>query len=105
MKVRYTPEAAERFLQVLTDLAAINPVAADRFARTVEGKFPRLATFPRSGFRVREFPDLQLREFIVEPYRFFYYVDEARQMVWIVDVWHGAQIPTYPSLPSIGAAR
>jgi plasmid stabilization system protein ParE len=105
MKVRYTPEAAERFLQVLTELVAVNPFAADRFARTVEQKFSRLAIFPHSGFRVREFPDLPLREFIVEPYRFFYTVDERHSMVWVVDVWHGAQIPTYPTMPDAGAPR
>lgn len=103
MKVRYTPEAAERFLQVLTDLAAINPLAAERFARTVERQFTRLAAFPQSGFGVREFPDLQLREFIVQPYRFFYSVDQARRMVWIVDVWHSAQLPAYPNLRDAGA--
>lgn len=55
MKVRYTPEAAERFLQVLTDLAALNPLAAERFARLVERQFTRLASFPQSGFGVRAF--------------------------------------------------
>jgi len=105
MKVRYTPEATERFLQVLTDLVAVNPFAADRFARTVERHLSRLAAFPRSGFSVHEFPDLPLREFIVEPYRFFYRVDEARRIVFIVDVWHGAQLPIYPPLTDVGAPR
>ena len=100
MKVRYTPEATERFLQVLTDLVAVNPFAADRFARTVERHLSRLAAFPRSGFRVREFSDLPLREFIVEPYRFFYCIDERRTLVLIVSVWHGAQLPAQPDLPA-----
>lgn len=103
MKVRYTPEAAERFLQVLTDLAAFNPLAAERFARLVERQFTRLAAFPQSGFGVREFPDLQLREFIVSPYRFFYSVDQSRSMVWVVDLWHSAQLPAYPNLRDAGA--
>ena len=54
---------------------------------------------------MREFPELSLREFIVEPYRFFYFIDERKKLVWIVDVWHGAQLPTYPRLPDAGAQR
>lgn len=25
--------------------------------------------------------------------------DEARKTVWVVDVWHGAQLPSRPKLP------
>lgn len=105
MKVRYIPEAAGRFLAVLTELVAVHPFAADRFARSVERNLSRLAAFPRSGFPVREFPELSLREFIVEPCRFFYLIDERKKMVWLIDVWHGAQIPAYPRLPDVGAQR
>jgi plasmid stabilization system protein ParE len=38
-----------------------------------------------------EFPDTHYREVIVAPYRFFYRVKD--NVVWIVAVWHGAQIP------------
>lgn len=103
MKVRYTPEAEDRFFEVLSALASVNPFAADRFSRKVERVYPRLAKFPRSGSRVREFPGPLLREFIVEPYRFFYFIDERRKTVWIVDVWHGAQLPAYPQLPDATA--
>lgn len=27
-----------------------------------------------------------------------YSVDQARSMIWIVDLWHSAQLPTYPNL-------
>ena len=43
---------------------------------------------------VPEFPDLPYREVIVEPYRFFYRIEEAT--VWVVAVWHGAQPPEEP---------
>ena len=100
MKVRYLPSAADRFLDILTALAGVNPFAADRFARSVERQYLRLATFPRSGLRVREFPDLPLQQFFVEPYRFFYYVDEPRKTIWIIDLWHSAQLPLDPQLPA-----
>ncbi len=47
-----------------------------------------------SGRRLPEFPDLPFREVIVAPYRFFYRVKE--KTVWIVAVWHIAQLPKEP---------
>jgi plasmid stabilization system protein ParE len=41
-----------------------------------------------------EFPDLPFREVIVKPYRFFYRIKD--KAVWIVAVWHGAQLPDQP---------
>lgn len=99
MKVRYTPDASERLVQVITELAAVNSFAAAHFAHNIERNLRRLAVFPASGFRVREFPDLALRYFIIQPYRFFYRIDRGRDSVWIVDIWHGAQLPSAPDLP------
>ena len=38
-----------------------------------------------------EFPELPYREVIVTPFRFFYRV--KGDIVWIVGVWHSAQLP------------
>lgn len=100
MKVRYAPRAEERFLDELALLYALNPFAADRLFEKVERALRRLRTFPRSGPRIPEFSDKPFREFIVEPYRFFYFIDDRAQTVWIVDVWHGAQIPAEPRPPA-----
>ncbi len=54
----------------------------------------RLERFPESGRVLPEFPDLPYRDVIVAPYRFFYRV--AGETVWVVGVWHGAQIPEEP---------
>jgi plasmid stabilization system protein ParE len=56
----------------------------------------RLERFPASGRVLPEFPDLPYREVIVSPYRFFYRI--AGKTVWVVAVWHGAQIPEEPRL-------
>jgi hypothetical protein len=40
---------------------------------------------------VPEFPELRYREVMVVPYRFFYRV--KGDVVWVVGVWHGAQLP------------
>ena len=51
-----------------------------------------LAGRSQSGRKIPEFPELAHREVIVPPYRFFYRAEKST--VWIVAVWHGAQVPT-----------
>lgn len=91
MKVRFTPSARLQFLSTITYIQQDNPPAANRFRKKAESLLRRLEKFPESGRLIPEFPDLPYRELIVAPYRFFYRV-EAR-IVWIVAVWHGAQLP------------
>jgi len=55
----------------------------------------RLLEYPDSGGSIPEFPELPYRELIVPPYRFFYRVKD--DIVWIVAVWHGAQLPEEPT--------
>jgi plasmid stabilization system protein ParE len=56
----------------------------------------RLEDFPESGRIIPEFPELPYREVIVSPYRFFYKIKE--ETIWIVAVWHGAQLPRKPEI-------
>lgn len=69
-------------------------MAARRFKRRCERALRRLEEFPESGRKIPEFPELSHRELIVKPYRFFYRIQD--EIVWIVAVWHGAQIPRSP---------
>lgn len=95
LRVRFTPSARRQFLDVVAYILQDNPVAARRFRRRAERVLRRLERFPRSGRVLPEFPDLPYREVIVAPYRFFYRVVD--RTVWIVGVWHGAQIPEEPT--------
>jgi toxin ParE1/3/4 len=54
----------------------------------------RLEQFPESGRVLPEFPDLPFREVVVPPYRFFYRV--KGKTIWVVGVWHSAQLPEEP---------
>jgi toxin ParE1/3/4 len=69
-------------------------MAAERFRQLCEETLRRLEKFPDSGRKIPEFFDFPHREVIVAPYRFFYRT--SGETVWIVGVWHGAQIPTPP---------
>ena len=69
-------------------------MAAQRFRERAEQVLNRLERFPNSGRRLPEFPDLPHREVIVAPYRFFY--RQQGEIIWIVGVWHSAQIAKVP---------
>ena len=93
-KVLFTPGAREQFLAALRYIRHENPTAARRFRARAGKALKRLARFTESGRRIPEFPELPYRELIVSPYRFFYRVEE--RVVWIVTVWHEAQLPGEP---------
>ena len=94
MKVRFTLSGRRRFLEIIAYILRQNPAAARRFRERAETVLHRLERSPESGRVISEFPDLPYREVIVAPYRFFYRV--AGKTVWVVAVWHGAQIPEEP---------
>ena len=95
MKVRFTPSARSQFLAAIAYIYRDNPTAAMAFRHKAEKVLSRLRKFPQSGRVLPEFPDLPFREVIVAPYRFFYC--EKGKVVWIVAVWHGAQLPKEPN--------
>jgi plasmid stabilization system protein ParE len=99
MKVRYTRPAARQLAELVAALRAVNPFTVTKLAKSLARSLRRLSRFPRSGPRVPEFPGETIRQFFLAPHRFFYFIDDARQTVWIVNVWHGAQIPAAPQLP------
>lgn len=94
MRVRFTPTGRAQFLAAITYIRRDNPAAAARFRQRAEEVLRRLAPFPKSGRLIPEFPELPYREVIVAPYRFFYCIKD--QTVWIVAVWHSAQLPEEP---------
>lgn len=96
MKVRFTPSGRKRFLDIVAYILRENPAAARRFKQRSQTLLRRLERFPESGRVLPEFPDLPYREVIIAQYRFFYRV--AGKTVWVVAVWHGAQIPEHPRL-------
>jgi toxin ParE1/3/4 len=95
VKVRFTPSARAHFLSALAYIRRDNPRAAANFRKRAEAVLRRLEDFPNSGRVIPEFPELSYREVIITPYRFFYRV--KGETVWVIAVWHGAQIPEEPT--------
>ena len=73
-------------------------MAAVSFREKAEKILSRLKKFPESGRLVPEFSDLPFREVIVRPYRFFYRIKD--ETIWIIGVWHSAQLPQEPESDS-----
>jgi len=94
LKVQFTPSARAHFLSALSYIRKDKPTAAVNFRNRTEKILRRLGDFPESGRIISEFPDLPYREVINAPYRFFYKLKD--DVVWIVAVWHGAQLPKEP---------
>ena len=95
MKIRFTPTARTQFLSALAYIRRDKPSAAARFRQRAEKALKKLLEYPESGRHIPEFPELPYREVIVPPYRFFYRIED--DIVWIVAVWHGAQLPDEPT--------
>ena len=94
MKIRFTPSARNQFLSALSYIRRDKPSAAVSFRNKAETILRRLEKLPGSGRIIPEFPELPFREVLVPPYRFFY--KTKGDIVWIVAVWHGAQLPNEP---------
>jgi len=94
LKILFTPTGRRQFLEAIAYIHRDDPSAAIRFREKAANALSRLGTFPESGRVLPEFPDLPFREVIVKPYRFFYRIQD--KAVWIVAVWHGAQLPDQP---------
>ncbi len=94
MRLKFTPSARTQFLEALIFIQRDNLAAAVSFRRRAEHVLSRLEDFPESGRILPEFPDLPFREVILEQYRFFYRI--KAETIWIVAVWHSAQLPKEP---------
>ena len=81
-------------MAALTYIREDNPPAARRFRERAEKVLSRLEQFPESGRTIPELPGLPYREVVISPYRFFY--RHVEEIIWIVAVWHGAQLVRKP---------
>lgn len=98
MIVKLTPPARAQLLAAVAYIHADRPATACDFRMRVFGALHRLIDFPESGRLIPEFSRLGFREVLVGSYRLFYRVQG--DVVWVVGVWHDAQIPDEPVEPA-----
>ena len=98
MIVRFTPAARAQLLAAAAYIHSDRPSSAREFRKRVDSALRQLVDFPESGRVVPEFDALGFREALVDSYRLFYRVQD--DVVWVVGVWHDAQIPDEPQGPT-----
>jgi toxin ParE1/3/4 len=101
MNLRFSAPAEAAYAAAFFYLFERSPTAALRFEQEVERAFDRVGRHPNLGHYIPEYPAAPYKEIIVLSHRFFYRV--VKQTIWVVGVWHGAQIPAEPWLPEMGA--
>jgi toxin ParE1/3/4 len=97
VRVLFTPSARAQFLHAVKTIQRHNRAAARKFHQKAGSALKRISRLPSSGAAVTEFPELPYREVYVKPYRFFYRVVDGS--LWVVAVWHGAQMLDVPEPP------
>lgn len=96
-RVRFTPSARAQFLAAVDYIRAERPSAAQVLRNRSNEALGHLIRFPEAGRTIPEFPQLGFREVLVGGYRFFYRLEG--DIIWVVGVWHDAQLPAEPESP------
>ena len=96
MRVRYASRALAELDAILADLAAKNPIAAERFEQRISQIAERIGRFPEGFQEVAQRPGVRRVPLVRCPYLIFYkpYPDE----VVILRVVHGARKEPWESL-------
>jgi len=95
MKIKFAHSAEAQLKAAVDYIRKDRPSAAVAFSKKARQRLRRLSTYPNSGRKVPEFPLSQVREVVISPYRFFY--RQRDKTIWILAVWHEAQLPDDPS--------
>lgn len=93
-RIDFTPSARAQFLAAVDYIRAERPSAALAFRDRSNQALKHLIRFPEAGRTIPEFPQLGFREVPVGRYRFFYRLEG--DVIWVVGVWHDAQLPAEP---------
>lgn len=76
---------------LLSYIARDNPAVAERFGRAILDRIGHLSTHPMLGAIVPERNDPAIRQIIHAPFRIIYRIHEAKRLVQIMRIWHGAR--------------
>ena len=84
--------------RIIDALAAENPIAADKLLAGIFETVDLLERFPFIGARYeRRGRRTSFREILHGRYRIFYRVDEQRETVYIMEIWHSSRDePMFP---------
>ncbi len=90
MKITWSPHSKAQLTGIAEYIALDKPAAAYRWLENVFKEVEKLELFPKSGRRVPEFNQEDIREIIFGNYRIIYKIKEDE--IIITSVRHGKQL-------------
>ena len=90
MRIQWSPLAVDRVSEIADYIARDNPLAADKWARSVFDRVKQVEDFSESGRYVPEISRKDIRELVYGNYRIIYRVEA--KVVSILTVRHVRQI-------------
>ena len=90
-QVVWTDSALADLREIVSYISRDNPAAAERIGSDIIDHVETLKTFPLIGPTYPRGSLDNRREIVCGKYRVFYRVTEARKLVEILTVWHGAR--------------
>lgn len=90
-RVRWSEQAVKDLEDIVHFLSHRDPEIARSLAERIIERLEAAAEYPLSGRLVPEKNDPSIREVILTPYRLVYWVEENRQAISVVRIWHAAR--------------
>ncbi len=95
-QIVWSEAASEDLKEIVQYIALDDADAAAYLADRILFHIETASTLPFSNRSVPEKGDEAIRESILKPYRIIYHVDEDRQAIHVLRIWHGARgIPEF----------
>ena len=90
MKIRWSPLAVDRVSEIADYIAQDDPLAADKWVRSIFDRVKQVKDFSKSGRYVPEINRKDIRELVCGNYRIIYRID--KKVASILTVRHFKQI-------------
>jgi len=90
-QIIWSQTAADDLRQIVEFIAQDDAGAAARLADRMLSRIERTAELPFSNRAVPEKADESVREIILRPYRVVYQVDDRRDAIHVLRIWHAAR--------------
>jgi plasmid stabilization system protein ParE len=90
-QIAWSRSALQDLRDSLEFIARNNPKAAFRIGQRIVAKMELASRFPRSGPKVPEIGEDAIRESSLPPFRIVYELDDKRQLLTVLRIWHGAR--------------
>lgn len=92
MRIVFSSGAKADLFKIVKFIAKDKPQAARKWAADIRQSVLKLSDFPKIGRTVPEYGDETIREIIKGQYRIVYKIDEKKDTIVIVTIYHAKRI-------------